>query len=79
MDLFTPRIRKKSANIQFTMIIDLFIPCLREEEYKYSIHDNNRFIYRPPMREECKYRIHNDNRFIYLLPKRKGVQIFNSQ
>ena len=30
------------------MIINGFISRLREEECKYSIYDNNRFIYPPP-------------------------------
>ncbi len=32
-------------NIQFIIIIDLFIPRLRGGDCKYSIHNNNGFIH----------------------------------
>ena len=50
MHLFTPRLRGKRVNIQFTMIIDLFILYLRERQCKYSIHNDNGLIYLLPQR-----------------------------
>ena len=55
------------------MIIDLFNLHLREKEYKYLIHNDNRFIHLPLEKGGCKYSIHNDNRFIYPWPKKKGL------
>ena len=55
------------------MIIDFFNSYLKKKEYKYLIHDDNRFIHPLPARKECKYLIHNDNEFIYPLPQKKGV------
>ena len=51
MELFARRQEKESVNIQFTMIIDLFISHLREKECKYFIHNDKEFIHPPPVRK----------------------------
>ncbi len=52
IDLFIPRLRRGSVNIQFRIIIDLFTPRLRRGEYKYSIFDDNGFIH--PLSVGCR-------------------------
>ena len=35
--------------------MDLFCPRLKKREYKYSIHNDNRFIHTLPEKKEFKY------------------------
>ncbi len=67
--------------VQVTMIIDLFTLRRRGGVYKFSIHDDNRFIHLPPQRQGVNkvqfimiielFIMYNS--FMYSLPRKRGV------
>ena len=56
-----PKLIKEGIDIQFLIIIDLFTFLLEKREYKFSIHNNNRFIYLLPIKREYKFFIENNS------------------
>ena len=60
IDLFISHLRRRSINIQFIIIMDLFTM----KEYKFLIFDINGFIHPSLQREKCQFLIHNNNLYI---------------